>query len=96
MILSEYHAAVECRGVFQPLDSCSTIMDDMETSKDSLTFGPSGDPDVDVQVPIPLVMNARKAPFTFFVFLHYIMFFYVFPSSDWMLIYFTYLDDDDE
>ena len=70
-------------------------MDDMETSKDSLTFGPSGEPDVDVQVPIPLVMNARKAPFTFFFFtLHYVMCFYVFPDSNWMLTYLS-LDDDD-
>lgn len=59
MILSEYHAAVECRGTFQPLDTCSTIMDDMETSRDSLAFGPRGDPGV--RVPIPLVMDASKA-----------------------------------
>ena len=58
MILAAYQAAVECRGTFAPRESCSTIMDDMETTQESVTFAPSGDPAA--QVPLPVVMRASK------------------------------------
>ena len=61
MILAAYQAAVECRGTFGPRASCSTIMDDMETSHMSQTFAPSDDPAV--QVPLPVVMRASKQHF---------------------------------
>ena len=58
MILAAYQAAVECRGTFAPRESCSTIMDDMETTQVSETFAPSDDPAA--QVPLPVVMKASK------------------------------------
>lgn len=58
MVLAGYQAAVECRGTFRPRESCSTIMDDMETARDSETFGPNGDPAT--QVPLPMIMRASE------------------------------------
>ena len=58
MTLAAYQAAVECRGTFGPRQSSSTIIDDMETSQVSETFAPSDDPAA--QVPLPVVMRARK------------------------------------
>ena len=65
MILAAYQADVECRGTFGPRGSCSTIMDDMETTRESETFAPSDDPAA--QIPLPVVMKASKQRFhTFF------------------------------
>ena len=61
MVLAAYQAAVECRGSFGPRESCSTIMDDMETTQDSETFGPRGDPAA--QIPLPMIMSASKQYF---------------------------------
>ena len=54
MVLGDYQAAVECRGVFGPRETCSTIIDDMEVSKVSETFGPKGEPAPQVTLPVSI------------------------------------------
>ena len=54
MVLSDYQAAVECRGVFGPRETCATIIDDMEVSKVSETFGPKGEPAPQVTLPVSI------------------------------------------
>lgn len=43
MVLSAYQAAVECRGTFEPRESCATILDDMEVTQTAEIFGPGSD-----------------------------------------------------
>lgn len=62
MFLAAYQAAVECRGAFTPRESCSTIMDDMETTQVSQIFAPRNDPAA--QVPLPVIMRASKLHFS--------------------------------
>ncbi|KAM0799859.1 hypothetical protein BDR22DRAFT_822223 [Usnea florida] len=42
---------VECRGTFGPRETCATIIDDMEVSKVSETFGPKSEPTPQVTLP---------------------------------------------
>ncbi len=60
MVLSTYEAAVECRGTFAPRSSCATIIDDMEKSQRSETFGPKADPPH--QVTLPVVLKSSTSP----------------------------------
>ena len=61
MILAAYQADVECRGTFAPRESCSTIMDNMETTQVSEIFAPSDDPAA--QIPLPVILKASKQHF---------------------------------
>ena len=59
MVLGDYQAAVECRGVFKPRISCATIIDDMEVTRMSETFGPKSEPAP--QVTLPLSIESSKS-----------------------------------
>lgn len=58
MVLSAYQAAVECRGTFEPRESCATILDDMEVTQTAEIFGPGSDPAAKVK--LPAVIEASK------------------------------------
>ena len=62
MVISSYQADVECRGVFTPRRSCASILDDMEATQVSQTFGPGTDPTA--QVKLPAVIQASKPSFS--------------------------------
>ena len=59
MVLGGYQAAVECRGVFKPRVSCATIIDDMEVTQISETFGPKSEPAP--QVTLPVTIESSKS-----------------------------------
>ena len=54
MVLGHYQAAVECRGSFKPRISCATIIDDMEVTRISETFGPKSEPAPQVILPVSI------------------------------------------
>ena len=54
MVLGGYQAAVDCRGVFKPRISCATIIDDMEVTRVSETFGPKSEPAPKVTLPVSI------------------------------------------
>ena len=54
MVLSDYQAAVECRGMFEPRISCASIMDDKEVTQVSETFGPKSNPAPQVTLPMSI------------------------------------------
>ena len=54
MVLGDYQAAVECRGVFKPRITCATIIDDMEVTRVSETFGPKSEPAPQVILPVSI------------------------------------------
>ena len=58
MVLSAYHAVVECRGSFEPRESCATILDEMEVTQTTEIFGPGSDPTA--QIKLPAVIEASK------------------------------------
>lgn len=58
MVLSAYQGAVECRGTFEPRESCVTILDDMEVTPKTEIFGPTSDPAAKVK--LPAVIEASK------------------------------------
>ena len=58
MVLGDYQAAVECRGTFEPQVSCASILDDMEVTQVSETFGPKSDPAP--QVTLPMSIKSSK------------------------------------
>ena len=54
MVLGGYQAAVECRGVFKYGVTCASIIDDMEVTHVSETFGPKSDPAPQVILPVSI------------------------------------------
>lgn len=64
MVLGAYQAAVECRGIFEARESCSTILDDMEVSRTMQVFGPRSDPAAKVRLPA-LVASSKTSVFDY-------------------------------
>lgn len=62
MFISAYQADVNCRGVFTPRGTCASILDDMEATQVSQTFGPGSDSTA--QVKLPAVIEASKPSFS--------------------------------
>lgn len=57
MVLGAYRGSVECRGTFEPIETCASIIDDIDTTQITKTFGLRSDPTTDI--PLPVTLKAR-------------------------------------
>lgn len=54
MVLGAYRGSVECRGTFEPIETCASIIDDIDTTQITKTFGLRSDPTTDIPLPVTL------------------------------------------